>query len=227
MPLVLLLLLLLILALLPQWWVKRTLARYHRKPELDFPGTGGELARHLLDRFELQDVGLEITDQGDHYDPTAKCVRLTEDKFHGRTLTAITVAAHECGHALQHAAKEPLFELRTRLAGSATWATRIGVLLLYAAPLLTLLHRAPSLMAIQMLGAVLVIGFAVIVQLLTLPVELDASFNKALPLLESGYLNERQKRPARQILRAAAFTYVAAAMAALLNLWRWKALLRH
>ncbi len=227
MPYLLPILLLLALGLIPQWWVRRTLQRYHQRPEDNFPGTGGELARHLLDRFGLQDVGLEITDQGDHYDPQARCVRLTEDKFHGRSLTAITVAAHECGHALQHAAHEPLFELRSRLAGSAAWASRIGVLLLYAAPLLTLLHRAPSLMAIQMLGAVLVIGFAVIVQLLTLPVELDASFNKALPLLESGYLNDRQKRPARQILLAAAFTYVAAAMAALLNLWRWKALLRH
>ena len=225
MPYLLLILLLLLLGLIPQWWVRRTLQRYHRQPEENFPGTGGELARHLLDRFELQDVGLEITDQGDHYDPQAKCVRLTEDKFHGRTLTAITVAAHECGHALQHAAREPLFELRTRLAGSAAWATRIGVLLLYAAPLLTLLHRAPSVMALQMIGAFLVMGFGVLIQLMTLPVEIDASFNKALPLLESGYLNERQKRPARQILRAAAFTYVAAAMAALLNLWRWRSLM--
>lgn len=227
MPYVLLLLLLLLLALLPQWWVRRTLARHHRQPEPNFPGTGGELARHLLDRFDLRDVTVEVTDQGDHYDPMARSVRLTEDKFNGRSLTAITVAAHECGHALQHAAREPLFELRTRLAGSATWATRIGALLLYAAPLLTLLHKAPSLMAIQMLGALLVMGTAVAIQLITLPVELDASFNKALPLLEDGYLAQHQKRPARQILRAAAFTYVAAALATLLNVWRWKSLLRH
>jgi len=226
MPYLLLFLLLLVLSLLPQWWVRRTLARYHQRDEANFPGTGGELARHLLDRFGLDQVRVETTGSGDHYDPAERCVRLTEDKYHGRSLTAITVAAHECGHALQHARNEPLFALRSRLAGSAVWASRIGALMLYAAPLLTLIHRAPPVTVIQMLGAFLIIGFAVVIQLVTLPVELDASFNKALPLLESGYLDERQKRPARRILRAAALTYVAAALASLLNVWRWLALLR-
>ncbi len=226
MPYLLLILLLLLLALIPQWWVKQTLARHHRRDEPNFPGTGGELARHLLDRFGLQEVKVETTETGDHYDPSARCVRLTEDKYHGRSLTSITVAAHECGHALQHARGEPLFALRSRLAGSAIWASRIGALLLYAAPLLTLIHRAPPVTVIQMLGAFLIMGFAILIQLVTLPVELDASFNKALPLLESGYLDERQKRPARRILRAAAFTYVAAAMASLINVWRWLTLLR-
>ena len=226
MPYLLLFLLILILAFLPQWWVKRTLQRYHRRDEANFPGTGGELARHLLDRFGLQQVRVETTEQGDHYDPSARAVRLTEDKYRGRSLTSITVAAHECAHALQHAAGEPLFALRTRLAGTAVWASRIGALLLYAAPLLTLIHRTPPVTAIQMLGAFLVIGFAVLIQLLTLPVELDASFNKALPVLRSGYLEPGQQQAARKILRAAALTYVAAALASLLNVWRWLALLR-
>ncbi len=226
MPYLLFVLLILLLALLPQWWVKRTLERHHQRPEPNFPGTGGELARHLLDRFGLQQVTVEATEQGDHYDPAARAVRLTADKLEGRSLTAITVAAHECGHALQHAAGEPLFAWRSRLAGSAVWASRIGALLLYAAPLLAMLHRAPPVMAIQMFGAFLIIGFAVVVQLVTLPVELDASFNKALPLLESGFLEDHQKPAARRILRAAALTYVAAAMASLLNVWRWLSLLR-
>ena len=100
----------------PQLWVKWVLQRYNRRPEENFPGTGGELARHLLDRYELQEVKVEITELGDHYDPSARTVRLTRDKFEGKTLTAITVAAHECGHAFQHAASEPLFLLRNRLA---------------------------------------------------------------------------------------------------------------
>ena len=211
---------------LPQVWVQRVLARHNRLPEANFPGTGAELARHLLKRFGLDHVGVESTELGDHYDPQAQCVRLTTDKFDGRTLTAITVAAHECGHALQHARQERLFTLRTQLAQYAVWASRIGSFLLFAAPLLALLSRAPSPGLLMMLGAFLVMGFGVVVQLVTLPVELDASFAKALPVLEAGYLEPHQVPAARSILRAAAWTYVAASLASLLSFWRWLAVLR-
>jgi Zn-dependent membrane protease YugP len=219
-------LLILAVIFLPQLWVQRVLARYHREPESNFPGTGGELARHLLGRFGLDDVGVETTELGDHYDPRARCVRLTPDKHDGRTLTAITVAAHECGHALQHAGGESLFRLRSQLAVSAVWATRVGSFLLFAAPMLGLLARAPSPALISLLGGFLVMGFGVVVQLVTLPVELDASFRKALPVLEAGYLEPEQVPAARRILRAAALTYVAASLASLLNFWRWLAVLR-
>jgi hypothetical protein len=211
---------------LPQAWVRYVLARYNRTAEENFPGTGGELARHLLDRFGLDDVAVEKTDVGDHYDPLSRKVRLTADKYDGRTLTAITVAAHECGHAFQHAGGETLFMWRSRLAMASVWATRIGSFLLIAAPFLALLARAPSPALISMLGGFLVMGFGVIVQLVTLPVELDASFRKALPVLQSGYLNKAQVPAARRILRAAAWTYVAASLAGLLNFWRWLAVLR-
>jgi Zn-dependent membrane protease YugP len=211
---------------LPQAWVRYVLARYNRTAEENFPGTGGELARHLLDRFGLEDVAVEQTDIGDHYDPLSRKVRLTADKYDGRTLTAITVAAHECGHAFQHAGQETLFMWRSRLAMASVWATRIGSFLLFAAPFLALLARAPSPALISMIGGFLVMGFGVVVQLVTLPVELDASFRKALPVLQSGYLDETQVPAARRILRAAAWTYVAASLAGLLNFWRWLAVLR-
>ena len=210
----------------PQLWVKRVLERHNRKAEDNFPGTGGELARHLLDRYELQEVKVEITESGDHYDPSARAVRLTRDKFEGRTLTAITVAAHECGHAFQHAAAEPLFLLRSRVASISIFAQRLGSLLLFAAPLSVLVTRLPSAAVFNISGAFLIMGFAIVMHLLTLPVEIDASFKKALPLLSSGYLNERQMPAARSILRAAAWTYVAASLTSLLNFWRWIALLR-
>lgn len=210
----------------PQFWVQTILNRYNRKAESNFPGTGGELARHILNRYNLEDVKVEVTDQGDHYDPQERTVRLSRDKFEGRTLTAITVSAHECGHALQHAAAEPLFQMRTRLALSAVWAQRIGSFLLFSAPLLVLMFRIPSVAVINIAGAILIMGFAVVMHLLTLPVEIDASFNKALPILESGYLTKKQIPAARRILRAAAWTYVAASLATLLNFWRWLAVLR-
>ncbi|MCP4431231.1 MAG: zinc metallopeptidase [Gammaproteobacteria bacterium] len=210
----------------PQLWVQSVLSRYNRKDENNFPGNGGELARHILNRYQLEEVIIEVTDKGDHYDPDTRAVRLTRDKLEGKTLTAITVAAHECGHAIQHAAGESLFIMRTRIARRAVWAQRIGSFLLFVAPVLVLLFKLPSIAIINIMGAFLIMGFAVAMHLLTLPVEIDASFNKALPILESGYLDEDQKPAARRILRAAAWTYVAASLATLLNFWRWLAVLR-
>ena len=210
----------------PQLWVQWVLNRHNQRAEDNFPGTGGELARHLLDRYDLGEIRVEITDLGDHYDPQERAVRLTRDKYEGRTLTAITVAAHECGHAFQHAAAEPMFMLRTRLAGTSIWAQRLGSFLLFAAPLVVLVTKAPVAAAFNVAGAFLIMGFAIVMHLLTLPVEIDASFRKALPLLESGYLERKQMPAARSILRAAAWTYVAASLASLLNFWRWLAVLR-
>jgi Zn-dependent membrane protease YugP len=210
----------------PQLWVQWVLSRHNRHPEDNFPGTGGELARHLLDRYDLQEIKVEVTDAGDHYDPTERAVRLTRDKHDGKTLTAITVAAHECGHAFQHAAGEPMFVMRTRLARVSIIAQRVGSFLLFAAPFSVLVTRLPSAAVFNITGAFLIMGFGILMHLLTLPVEIDASFKKALPLLDSGYLSKKQMPAARSILRAAAWTYVAASLASLLNFWRWLAVLR-
>lgn len=218
--------LLLILIYGPQLWVRWVLNRYNRKVEDNFTGTGGELARHLLDRYDLQEIHVEITEIGDHYDPMSRSVRLTRDKFEGQTLTAITIAAHECGHAFQHAAAEPMFILRTRLARVSVIAQGVGSFLLFAAPFSVMITKLPLAAVLNISGAFLIMGFAIVMHILTLPVEIDASFRKALPLLESGYLSEQQKPAARSILRAAAWTYVAASLASLLNFWRWLAVLK-
>ena len=210
----------------PQLWVQYILNRYNRKAEENFTGTGGELARHLLDRYGLENVTVEKTELGDHYDPLSRSIRLSADKYDGRTLTAITVAAHETGHALQHAVRQPMFQLRTRLAIIAVQSGKIGMLLLVSAPFLALLLRSPAAALVPVIGAFLVMGTGVIVQLITLPVEMDASFNKALPILKQGYLREDQLVAAQRILRAAAWTYVAASLASLLNFGRWLMILR-
>ncbi len=221
MHLLLLLALLLLLVLGPQWWVRWVLARYHRK-EFDFPGTAGELARHLLDRFHLGEVKVEIAREvGDHYDPIDRAVRLTADKIDARTLTAVTTAVHEVGHAIQHGVRYGPFLWRMRLAGIAQTAERVGSFLLFAAPMVALLTRTPMSGAIMVLGAVSTVGVGIVLQLLTLPVEWDASFNRALRILGSGYVEKAQMPAARRILRACAFTYVASSLAGLLNFWRW------
>jgi Zn-dependent membrane protease YugP len=184
-----LIILLLVFALLlygPQWWVQYVLARYNRRQE-DFPGTGGELARHLLDRFDMQQVRVEVAEgTGDHYDPEQQVVRLTRDKLDGRTLTAIATAAHEVGHALQHAQGYRPFLWRQRLARTAQWSGRVGSFLLFAVPMLTLITKAPAAGILMFLAAIATLGMTVLVQLVTLPVEWDASFGRALPILESG-----------------------------------------
>jgi Zn-dependent membrane protease YugP len=216
----------LLLLLGPQFWVQWVLSRYNQQTEPNFPGNGGELARHLLDRFSLHGVSVEATTEGDHYDPQSKSVRLTQDKLTGKTLTAITTAAHEVGHALQDAADEPLFRMRSRLVSWARSAQLLGSFLLFAAPLLSLVTRAPPVGLVTVLAALLILGSNVVAQALTLPVELDASFNKALPLLKSGYLTAQQQTAARRILRAAALTYLASSLAGLLNFWRWLQVIR-
>ncbi len=218
--------LLLLLLLGPQLWVTRVMAKYNRTPEKNFPGNGAELARHLLDKFGLHEVKVETTDLGDHYDPKSRSVRLTADKYAGRSLTSITTAAHEVGHAIQHATNDPLLRWRSRLVLLASASQKIGSFLLFIAPVLTLASRAPAAGLISILAAFLVMGINVVVQLVTLPVELDASFRKALPLLKSGYLTPDQYKGAEKILRAAAFTYLSGSLAGLLNFWRWIQILK-
>lgn len=208
-----------------QWWVKYTLNRY--ATSLDhLQGTGGELARHLLDRFEMQDVKVEIDDRGDHYDPTDKAVRLSTANFNNKSLTAIAVAAHEVGHAIQHNRKEPLLQLRTNLIKIAAVSEKLGSLAFVLMPVVVGITRVPHLSLI-MIGIVILSMFvAVIVHFVTLPVEWDASFGKALPILEQGYIKDDELIAVKKVLRAAALTYVAASLAGVLNLWRWLALFR-
>jgi len=217
---------LLALVFLPGFWVQRVLAKYSRPPDR-YPGTGGELARHLLDGLGLDDVKVEATEQGDHYDPQARAVRLTPDKFTGKSLTAITVAAHEVGHAHQDARAYPPLKWRTRLVKLAAPAQRVGAGILMLAPLIGIALRTPAVGVLMFLGGLLAMGTTTVIHLVTLPTELDASFGRALPLLrEGGYLKEGDEPHARTLLRAAALTYVAASLMSLLNVARWWAILR-
>ncbi|MEC8104550.1 MAG: zinc metallopeptidase [Pseudomonadota bacterium] len=209
---------------LPGFWVRSVLKK-HSPERSDFPGNGAEMARHLLDKLDIEDVVVEVTEHGDHYDPNDKAVRLTKDKYEGRTLTGVVVAAHEVGHAVQHHRNERLFNLRGSLAKLTYLASRAAPILLAATPLLVWVN--PALSRWTLLAAVLSMLLGVLMNLVTLPVEWDASFGKALPLLEEGqYLSARDMSSARQILTAAALTYVAASLASLLNLGVLARLLR-
>jgi Zn-dependent membrane protease YugP len=186
------------------------------------PGTGAELARHLLDEAGLQAVTVEVTDHGDHYDPEHHAVRLLAQHHDGRSIAAVAVAAHEVSHAVQHARGERAFTLRFDLVKNLGWIDKVAGGIMLFAPIVFIVVKAPILFALQMIAGVLLLAIHVIVHIVTLPVEFDASFGKALPALKRGrYLSASDLPAARSVLQAAAWTYVAAALATLLNIARW------
>jgi len=219
--------LLLALILGPNLWVRYTLKRYSRKLET-LPGTGGELALHLVKRFQLEGVVVETTEpMKDHFDPVANAVRLSPEVFNGQSLTAVAVAAHEVGHAIQFNRKESVSQLRDRYQGKAFAIQRLGAALLMMLPVITVIFKIPHVTLLTALVGILTMLSSLIMYVAILPEELDASFNKALPILIEGeYIDDSQIMPIRRILKACAYTYMAAALADILRLWRWLAIFR-
>jgi Zn-dependent membrane protease YugP len=210
----------------PQLWIRHVLA-HHGGNRPDLPGTGAELARHLLDAAGLQAIKVEETDQGDHYDPQALAVRLLPQHHDGRSVAAVAVAAHEVSHAVQHARGERAFALRFDLVRKVIWFDRIASVVLLLAPIVFILVKAPALLALQLVAGLILLMVRIAVHVVTLPVEFDASFGKALPALaRGGYLKAGDLPAARSVLQAAAWTYVAAALATLLDVARWFRMLR-
>jgi len=210
----------------PGLWARWVMAR-HGDPRPDFPGTGGELARHLLDEGGLAEIRVEITGEGDHYSADEKIVRLRTQHHDGTSLAAIAVAAHEVGHAIQDRDGYAPLETRTRLVKALHPIQRAGAAIAMAGPVLGAVTVSPVIGLITLGAGIATMASSVVVHLVTLPVELDASFARALPALDrGGYIPKRDLAAARSILRACALTYVAGALASLLNLWRWIRFLR-
>ena len=216
-----------LLILSPQWWVKYVLSK-HGKPLDGMPGTGGELAKHLLSQFDLNKVKVEAADEGaDHYDPQDNIVRLSPSYLTGKSLTAIAVAAHEVGHAIQFNRNEKVSLLRKQFLPKAHIIQKSGIYLLMALPMVTAIFKIPHVIGLTGLIGVMTLLSSVLIYAAILPEEFDASFNKALPILEKGEYVPVEYLPAiRQILKACAWTYVAAALADVLRWWRWLAILR-
>jgi uncharacterized protein len=213
---------LLVLALIfaPQLWITSVMKR-HGSQQPDIPWTGGEFARMLLDGMKLSVVKVEETALGDHYHPLAKSVRLKTEHYFGRSLTAIVIAAHEVGHAMQDATGYAPLRTRTRVAETADFIHKAGALFVIASPAIAALLRNPAGLFIGIAAAVLMNLTAVVMHAVTLPAEFDASFNRALVVLKHGrFIPESEMGAARHILSAAAYTYVASALVDLINLPR-------
>ena len=205
----------------PSLWVKFVMRRYsNEQPEM--PGTGGELAKHLIKRFSLKDVEVEITELGDHYDPIEKKVRLLPEHYGSKSLTAIAIAAHEVGHAIQDHQGDKRLATRTKMVPIVNLLARWSVVIISLSPVIGIITRHP--IPFSLLLFIGLSGFIarMMIHAVTLPIEFDASFSKALPILREGdYVSQSNEKAVSHVLRAAALTYVSAALADILNLSRW------
>ena len=219
--------LLILLALIfgPSLWVKFVMKRYSKeKPEM--PGTGGELAKHLIERFTLKDVKVEVTELGDHYDPVEKKVRLLREHYESKSLTAVAIAAHEVGHAIQDQQGDKRLATRTKMIPVADKVARWSAAIISLSPVIAIITRHPMPFSLVLLLGLSGFIARMMVHAVTLPIEFDASFAKALPVLREGsYVSKSDEDAVSRILRAAALTYVSAALADILNLGRWIAIL--
>ena len=214
---------LIVLALIfgPSLWVKFVMRKYSsEKPEI--PGTGGELAEHLIKRFSLEDVTVEVTELGDHYDPTEKKVRLLREHYESKSLTAIAIAAHEVGHAIQDQQGDKRLATRTKMIPIVNKVARMSAIIISLSPVIGIITRHPMPFSLLLLLGLSGFIARMLIHAVTLPIEFDASFSKALPLLREGkYISQSNEKAVSQILKAASLTYVSAALADILNLGRW------
>lgn len=201
----------------PRLWARAELRRFDVADGAFLPAD--QLARRLLDRQGLTLVRVEVTDLGDHYDPYAKTVRINRAYFERASLTAATTAAHEVGHALQDASGYWAFRLHHILARIARVTTSVGTVLLLAVPAAAIAAKTPAPSRMLGLAAAGMLTSGLAAQLAALPSELDASMNRALPLLRDCCLSDAQVREARRILLACSLTYLASAAVPALALW--------
>jgi Zn-dependent membrane protease YugP len=208
----------LLLAMWAQWRVSSTFATY-RGVATRHGRTGAEIAEAILRTHGVRGVRIEPVrgTLSDHYDPSTRTLRLSEPVYFGRSVAAAGVAAHEVGHAIQHAQKYPWLGLRSNLVPVLGLTNTLAMPTLLIGFVLSSLALG-GLGSIVMLAGLLMFAVTVIFQLVTLPVEFDAS-RRALQALEQGRIAVGPELAgARSVLNAAALTYVAAAVSSLLTL---------
>ncbi len=206
-------LIVLLLPIYAQMKVKSTYKKFAQVPA-EKGMTGAQVARYILDQHGLADVRVVPT-QGvlsDHYNPATKTVALSEDNYYNSSLAGTAVAAHEVGHAIQHAEAYSFLTFRSKLVPVASFASNFSWIFV----IIGLLAQWSNLLLI----GIVLLAAGVVFQLITLPVEFDASKRAMNEVVALGIINNTEERSARKVLSAAAMTYVAAASVAVLELLR-------
>lgn len=193
---------------------------YHRYKSIqnEFGHTGAQVARAILDANDLQQVQVEVSNGGvlsDHYDPARHVVRLSPDVYYKESIASISIAAHEVGHAIQHKERYGFIALRNRLLPYASIASNLGWVVLF----LGLFLFGPN--SPLFYAGILLLLVLVVFQLVTLPIELNASKRALIQLSNLHFIQEEEKGACRAMLRAAAFTYIAALLSSILNVLRY------
>jgi Zn-dependent membrane protease YugP len=205
----------LIIGFAVQSWLKKTVAA-QMQVGVGNGLTGAEVARQILDRNGLQGVPVETSPGGplsDHYDPRQKSVHLSEPVYSGRSVASTAIAAHEVGHAIQHQKAYAPFRARSALWPVVAFASNAWLFLL----MIGLFLQVAGLMTF----AIVLYAVVVLFQLVTLPVEFDASRRAMAQINDLGLVSSGESQGARKVLTAAAMTYVAGALAALSQLAYW------
>lgn len=201
-----------LLTIYAQYKVTSTTSRYFNV-RADRGYTGEDTARRILDSNGLYDVRIEMVRGrlSDHYDPRSKVLRLSQDVYSGRSITSVAVAAHECGHAIQHAHGYAPLNIRSSLVPVVNFASNMSWIFI----MLGFITTGPFLKI-----GILLFSASVLFQIVTLPVEFNASSRALSQLTSLGIVDDREVRQSRKVLQAAALTYVAAAVTAILQLLR-------
>ena len=207
----------LILSLYAQYKVQSTFSKYVRVPAKSGM-TGAQVARRILDDAGLYDVPVELTPGHltDHYDPRARVMRLSREVYYGTSVASLGVAAHETGHALQHKENYIPLNVRAQLFPIASIGSQMALPLFF----LGLFFGAPGISDTLMNLGIWLFAAAVAFQVVTLPVEFNASSRAVKMLVSHGYIDRDEVPRTRAVLNAAALTYVAAAAVAALQLVR-------
>lgn len=175
---------------------------------------GCNVARKILDKHGLNNISIEEVSGNltDHYDPTKKVVRLSSDIYNGTSIASVSVAAHECGHAIQDKVGYTQMRIRSKLVPIVNFSTKIGYLVI-------VIGLAAGALKIATIGIIL-LSTMLLFQLVTLPVEFDASRRGKKELADLNILESSEQKGASKMLRAAAFTYVASVLSTLLQILR-------
>lgn len=202
----------LIIGFIVQGWLKKTVAAQMQVP-VHTGMTGAQVARQILDQNGLSEVPVEVSPGGplsDHYDPRKRSVHLSEPVHQGQAVASVAIAAHEVGHAIQHAKGYGFFKVRSAMWPAVAFASNAWIFLLMIGAFMQVFGLVTF--------AIVLYAVVVLFQLVTLPVEFDASRRAMDQLNQTGLVSKGEAQGARKVLTAAAMTYVAAALAALSQL---------
>ena len=208
----------------PGVWVNYTLNK-HDDVLPNMPFTAKEFGLNLLKEKNLDEVNIEDAKIGDHYDTKSKTVRVKPDRLDKKSITSITVMCHEIGHAMQHKENFPPLIRRQIIISKTEWLNKLSSLLLYGGfPLIFATGALPFIrICVIIIFASILINM--IAHLITLDVELDASFKRAMPILEKK-IPEEYHSSCKSILRVCAYTYVCASLTSILDVRKFWFLLR-